>query len=119
MTEQEAAEWQARLNTAVAETVRRRAERRLLREEHQAARNVGLRHRHATRLARARTTPGDTMPTTDDQPDKPMPPCCRDSGHPDGCPQHVQAVYVLEHRRVRRRPHPAPAPTPPDGPEAA
>ncbi|MEW2382323.1 hypothetical protein AB0873_09555 [Micromonospora sp. NPDC047707] len=61
----ERGDWQARLEAAVAETLRRRAERRRIREEHQAARTVGLVHRNRARLARARTAPGGaTMPTT-------------------------------------------------------
>ncbi|MEW2444687.1 hypothetical protein [Micromonospora marina] len=59
MTEQERAEWEQRLRAAVDETLRRRATRRQLREQHQAARNHGLRHRHAARLAHTRT--GATM----------------------------------------------------------
>lgn len=109
MTEQERAEWQQRLEAAVAETLRQRQARRQLREQHQAARDIGLRHRHAARLAHAQ---GDAMPTTE-QP----PACCRDSGHPDGCPQHAQ--YAWEALRIRRRRRPLPTPTtPPTGPDA-
>ncbi|MFI6068227.1 hypothetical protein ACIA47_23575 [Micromonospora sp. NPDC051227] len=52
---------------------------------------------------------------------RPQPPCCRDSGHPDGCPQHNQALSVLDPRRARRRRTTTPKQTtpPPDGPEAA
>ncbi|MFD4206255.1 hypothetical protein ACFWRG_09715 [Micromonospora tulbaghiae] len=62
MTEEERAEWEQRLRSAVDETLRRRAARRQLREQHQAARNHGLRHRHAARLARTRTGAAMTTP---------------------------------------------------------
>ncbi|MEW2382322.1 hypothetical protein AB0873_09550 [Micromonospora sp. NPDC047707] len=52
---------------------------------------------------------------------RPTPACCVESGHPDGCPQHAQAVAVLDPRRARRRRRldPGPATAPPDGPDAA
>lgn len=68
MTEQERAEWRARLEDAVAATLARRAARRQLREEHQAARDVGLAYRHRDRLARARTDrKGAAVMAADDQ----------------------------------------------------
>lgn len=55
--------------------------------------------------------------------DRLRPPCCRDSDHPDGCPQHNQALSVTDPRRARRsrrRPDPSKAAPPaPDGPDAA
>lgn len=118
MTEQERTDWHARLEAAVADTIRRRQARRQMRDDHAAARAAGLVHRNRARLARAR---GETMPNADDHAEQP--PCCRDSGHPDGCPQHVQALAVLDPRRgrraSRRRINPSPAAPGPDGPEAA
>lgn len=54
MTEQERAEWEERLQAAVAETVRRRLARRKLREQLDAARAYGLTQRHARKLNRNR-----------------------------------------------------------------
>lgn len=59
--ERERADWERRLRAAVDETLRRRQARRDLREQRQAARDAGLRHRHAARLAHTRT--GATMTT--------------------------------------------------------
>lgn len=52
MTEQERAEWQQRLQAAVAETLRRRAQRRQQRQDLNAARAAGLRQRHHQKLHR-------------------------------------------------------------------
>ena len=46
MTEQEQVEWEDRLRQAVAETLRKRQERRRQREQLQAARTIGLERRH-------------------------------------------------------------------------
>jgi hypothetical protein len=51
-------EWRERLERAVAETLRRRADRAAIRRELDDARQAGLRERHATKLRR--TCAGDT-----------------------------------------------------------
>jgi imidazolonepropionase-like amidohydrolase len=53
MTPTEEAEWQQRLQAAVAETVRRREARRQQREQLNAARTHGLQQRHRQRLNHA------------------------------------------------------------------
>ncbi|WKU03858.1 hypothetical protein [Micromonospora sp. HUAS LYJ1] len=52
MTEQEAAEWQERLQAATAAAVRRREDRRKLRAQLDAARAIGLQRRHHQKLHR-------------------------------------------------------------------
>ena len=52
VTEQEQAEWQQLLQAAVAETLRRRAQRRQQRQDLNAARTIGLQHRHHAKTNR-------------------------------------------------------------------
>ncbi|MEV0156885.1 hypothetical protein AB0H57_24580 [Micromonospora sp. NPDC050686] len=50
MTPTEQAEWQERLQAAVAETLRKREERKRIRDEFAAARTIGLKRRHHQKL---------------------------------------------------------------------
>lgn len=52
MTDEERAEWEERLRTAVAETLRKRAQRRQQRQDLNAARTIGLQHRHHAKTHR-------------------------------------------------------------------
>ncbi|MEU8220904.1 hypothetical protein AB0C47_34750 [Micromonospora taraxaci] len=52
MTGQDLDEWEQRLRDAVAETVRKRARRRQQRQDLNAARAIGLQHRHHAKTNR-------------------------------------------------------------------
>ncbi|MBM0233367.1 hypothetical protein JNW91_16795 [Micromonospora sp. STR1_7] len=140
MTEQERVEWQQRLQAAVDETLRRRAARRQLHQDHTAARNAGLAHRNRARLARARA--GGPMPKTPEHADDVLTVDVAELRNPDlgalasalarvsgwstlapGAALAVgqlaqQAQHALDRRRRRLPTNPGQA-TPPDGPEAA
>jgi len=55
MTEEEAQEWRERLQRAVAETLRKRAERKAFRADHLRNRKYGKAAYHRAKLARNRT----------------------------------------------------------------
>ena len=83
MTEIEPVDWRARLEAAVAETLRVRAARAAVRRELDARRQVGLARRQAEKLGLA------------------SPECC--AGLEEPCPQHVQAARVVRHQGPRSR----------------
>jgi hypothetical protein len=88
-------DWEARAAEQAEQHQRRQATKRATRAEFKAARDAGLRSRHAAKLARLATEPREG-------------PCgCTSTSW---CPQHWQALPTPEKRDWRRR-HPGQPPT--------
>lgn len=85
-------DWPSRLQAAVAETLRKRAERRDLRRQLDERRAYGLAQRQRQKLALNRQ--GETVPD--------VPPCCAEAAEPP-CDQHRQAARVARHQGPRNR----------------